>query len=292
LPNNLAQRIYIGVISSPIKLFTTVFFIYSAAWVLLEPIVALVPEASPYLVGINRFAILVGFSLIIGLWQIARPTVVSFQFQNNKISIEFGDLFKQEGFKVIPVSRYMNETEVVSSSLQAKVIRKYLESNEGTKGIEDYLKSLDKGLERKPHEIIERGAERGIERYYPLGTSALIDNRNEQYLLIAITETELAGHIPENNCSTTNLWIALETFWKEMPVVLRGQNISIPLLGGGISGIRLSPNHLLAMNILAILNAIVDKGKITNGEIKIILHPQYLDKIDLNNFKKMGLHPY
>lgn len=59
-----------------------------------------------------------------------------------------------------------------------------------------------------------------------------------------------------------------------------------------MAGIRLSPNHLLAINILALLNAIVEKGRMTTGEIKIVIHHKYFDDIDLSDFKQKWIHAY
>jgi hypothetical protein len=288
--NRWVRRIYIGATNSPGKFAATVFLSYSAGWVIIEPIIALVPDAKENIEGTNRFAVLVFLSLIVALRLVARPIEISFEFQNNQVVIKFGDLFQQTGVRVIPVSRYMHETEVVPKCLQGVVIREFFNSAGGTTGIDAYNEKLDAALKAKEHNTLERKAERGPEKQYPLGTLALIDHLGKKYLLLAMTETELVGEIPDNNCSGTNLWIALDSLWKESPGLLHGENINIPLLGSGVAGIRLSRNHLLAINILALLNAISYEGKITTGEIRIIIHSKYFNEIDLSDFKQRWIH--
>lgn len=121
-----------------------------------------------------------------------------------------------------------------------------------------------------------------IERLYSLGTTALVESKNDKFLLFAITWTELRGYIPDDNCSVTNMWVALEKFWYETRKYALGQDINIPLVGSGITGINLEPIHILQLNLLAIHNAIIEKGKITTGKIRIILYPPTHSDIDLD----------
>jgi hypothetical protein len=119
------------------------------------------------------------------------------------------------------------------------------------------------------------------ERLYSLGTTALVESNTDKFLLFAITWTELQGYIPEDNCSVTKLWVALEKFWHETRKFALGQDINIPLVGSGITGINLKPIHILQLNLLAIHNAIIERGKITTGKIRIVLYPPTHSGIDL-----------
>lgn len=125
------------------------------------------------------------------------------------------------------------------------------------------------------------------DRLYPLGTTALIHLHKEKYLFFAITWTELLGHIPDDNATVTNMWLALEKFWHEARKYTHGEAINIPLIGSGITGIRLTPVHLLEMNLLAILNSLAKGGPITNDEIVIVLHPRFSNEIDLEVIRQV-----
>jgi hypothetical protein len=291
--NTLLERIVTGVRHAPLKLLGTIFLAYSAFWVILEPLLALVPEANPYLIGIGRFVVLLILSVIVGLLLAARPNKISFDFQNNKITIEFGDLFQQQGIKVIPVSRYMHETDVVQTSLQSLIIKKYRDAEEGVQGLATYSAKVEAALANKDHIMTQRDPQQGGEKQYPIGTLGLIERRDEKYLLLALTESERSGHIPQDNCDLARLWIALESLWDQISSVARGEDVSIPLLGTGVYGIPLSPIHLLSVNILAILNTAEKQNvRLTVGEIKIVIHPKYFDTIDLRTIKQAWIHPY
>ncbi len=54
-----------------------------------------------------------------------------------------------------------------------------------------------------------------------------------------------------------------------------------------MTGIRLDPTRLLELNLLAIINSLEEGGKITTEEIRIILHPKYIEDINLNDFQSM-----
>lgn len=118
------------------------------------------------------------------------------------------------------------------------------------------------------------------ERLYPLGTTARLNVAKESFLLFALTWTELRDHIPEDNCSATKLWVALEKFWAAARQVAWDEDVNIPLLGSGITGINLSPQHLLGLNLLALLNALTERGRITAGIVRVVLYPPAHAEID------------
>lgn len=106
-------------------------------------------------------------------------------------------------------------------------------------------------------------------------------------MLFALTETELKGYIPSDNCNISKMWTALEGFWQKARIHSRGKLINIPLIGSGVTGIRLSPSRILELNLLAISNAIEEGGKITTEEIRIVLHPKYMETVNLEDFQNL-----
>lgn len=125
------------------------------------------------------------------------------------------------------------------------------------------------------------------DRLYPLGTTAFMKSGKENFLFFAITWTELRGYIPDDNCSVTNMWVALEKFWHEARKYAHGEAINVPLIGSGITGINLKPIHILELNLLAILNSITRRGKITSNEIRIVLYPPKHSKVDLKSIQQI-----
>jgi len=283
----LLYRVILGLRQKPLRVLISIFIAYATIWAILEPLIGIVPQAGKYLSGELKFFILLFISTLIGLYRGAVPKDLIIQYGNSVIKIVFGDLFKVSGFKVIPVSRYFFEIEVVSTSLQHKIIQLFVQSQEGSKGFNTYEDSLSLALENEPYQEVYRSVLQRKDKYYPLGTSVPLDLDGETYILFALTETELKGCIAHDNCNTSKMWDALEILWQKARIYSRGNSINIPLIGSGVTGIRLSPSQILELNLLAIANAIEESGKITTEEVRIVLHPKYMEVINLGDFQSL-----
>jgi hypothetical protein len=279
-------RKWVAIKHDPKALIITIFAAYGVIWAMLDPIMSIIPSFQKTFSGWDRYLIMLSVSIVIGLVRIARPYEITLRVQNSTIVITFGDLFTQPGIRVIPVSQFMYEMDVVPSSLQAIIIRKFIEGDEGIQGATAYKNALDAGLRDKQPQEIVRFYGTGAEKFYELGTSAILKHAGETYLYFAATKTELMGQIPEDNCSLAKLTIALESMLDEARVQSRGQDINLPLIGSGMAGINLAPMRILELNVLAVLSSLVDKGNITTGIIRIVLHKKCFEQIDLNQFRQ------
>jgi hypothetical protein len=271
----------------PLKLLANVFIAYATIWTILEPIIGIVPPVENYFSGELKFFTLVLISTLIGLYKNAVPGEIIIKYGSSVIKVIFGDLFSADGFKALPVSRYFFETQIVSTSIQNKLIQMFVQSKEGTEGFAIYKQKLSAALQGENYQELYRDASQQKEKYYSLGTTASLELNGEFYILFALTETELKGYIPGDNCNASKMWTALEIFWKKARIYVRGNSVNIPLIGGGVTGIRLNPTRLLELNLLAIINALEEGGKITTEEVRIVLHPKYIEDINLNDFQSM-----
>ena len=144
--DNSITRMLKKVRRNPRRFFASSFVAYATLWTLLEPILSFVRILDPYLVGWPKYVIFLLVSLLIGAVYTLSPKEFSIKLNKITIKIVFGDLFSSKGLKVIPISRFMFETEVARSSLQNVVIREFMECDEGTKGLEEYQRSLTDAL--------------------------------------------------------------------------------------------------------------------------------------------------
>jgi hypothetical protein len=284
---SITYRSILGFRKYPVKTLVNVFIVYASIWTILEPLLGIVPLAQNYFSGELKFFTLVFISILIGLYRSALPEEIEIKYGNSTIKVIYGDLFSFDGYKAIPISRYLFETQVVATSLQNKIIQMFVKSEEGTKGFDRYKQSLCTAVRGEKFQEVYRDATQQQEKYYPLGTTAFIDLAGKDYVLFSLTETELKGYITNDNCNVSKMWIALEIFWNQVRIHARGNSINIPLIGSGVTGIRLAPTQVLEINLLAIANAIEEKGKITTEEIRIILHPKYLEDINLTDLRKI-----
>lgn len=164
----------------------------------------------------------------------------------------------------------------IETSLQNLVIRRFMQSKEGEKGLNNYKSQLDHELQGKQFSEING------RKFFALGTTVPVSLLDQEYLLFSITKTELKGAIPADNCNISNMWKALQLFWAEARIHSRGKDINIPLIGSGITGIDLPPAYILELNIIAVLDSLKEGGKITTGEIRVVLHPKYIEDIRLD----------
>jgi Domain of unknown function (DUF6430) len=283
----LLYRVILGVRQKPLKTLASIFIAYAAIWTILEPLISIVSPAGKYFSGELKFFVLVIVSSLIGLYKSAVPKDISIQYGNAVVKVVFGDLFTFNGIKAIPVSRYFFELEIVPTSLQNKVIQFFIQSQEGSKGFDFYEQSLFSALEHETFQEIYRSATQRKEKYYALGSTAFLKLNSEDFALFSLTETELKEYVSNDNCNISKMWASLEVFWQKARVQSRGRPINIPLIGSGVTGIRLSPNRILELNLLAIINAIEEGGKITTEEIRIVLHPKYMETIILDSFQSL-----
>jgi len=208
------------------------------------------------------------------------------------INIYFGDLFKSNGFKVIPVSCFMHETEVFKTSLQNILIEEFIDNPRGVeKGLNKYKDDLKRACPQSVSQTKQKSNGKS-DLYYPLGTTINIENKGNEYLLFALTETENPECVEENkkngikNCSLSKLHDASKALWKWVSINYKDQTINIPLIGGGISGIELPAMQLLEYNLIVLLDTINElQSRITVKEINFIIYPPYYKEVDLRALK-------
>lgn len=292
--HNIINRIIAGVRKNPSQVFVEGFLVYATFWIILEPIFSMISTtATQYLAGTLSFATLVLLSLVLGLLRSASPAEIEIKINGSAIRVVFGDLFTFDGVKVIPASKFLYETDVVVSSLQDKLIKKFLVLGEGAQGINKYTSALEEALAGKFCELVDNNSEQllsnnNLKKKYPLGTTAQLILQEHVYYIFALTETELRNRIPPNNCDPQNLFLALENFWKEARKLNRSSEpLNIPLVGSGVAGVKLRPSSILEIILLSIENAIRQDGKITTEDIRIVLHPKYLEEINLTRVQEM-----
>ncbi len=273
-------------------MLVSVFLSYAALWVIFEPLIGMVNTVNQFFLNTYYdYIIFLLLSVFIGLFRVALPTKIKLNIGNNKVEILYDDLFLSDGIKVIPVSRFIFETQVVKTSIQGQLIDRYIRKFGGENGLLEYKRRLSDSLSDQAYESISRGNSQPEEKYFSLGTTSVIDLSDEKFLLCSITKTEVSEFISDNNCTVTNLWLALEKLWGDAKSYSNGGSINIPLLGGGITGINLEPNKLLELNLLAIQNAMLKYGKITTANIRIVLHHSYIYDIQLRDIKRLWNKP-
>lgn len=191
---------------------------------------------------------------------------------NTTVEICEGDIFKQNGLKVIAFNEYFDtkvDNEIISSNtLNGKYIKEHVKN----------IKILDKNIKDKlRHRKIDTNRTRKIGKKdrYKLGT---IFKYND-FLLVAFS------HFDEFNkayLSITDYVSCLIEMWNEIDKCYNGMNIVLPIIGSGIT--RLNEKSLSEQELLEILlwSFRLSGIKFTkSAKIKVVTQSDVMNKINL-----------
>lgn len=294
----LFNRFRYGIQFTPWRFIVTFFLTLTSGWAVIDAVVGFIPDAQNFIEGGSRLFVLVVASLAVAGVRTARPARISFDIQNHHVVVKFGDLFAEQGYKVIPVSRDMHETDVVKFSLQDQVIERWKDAqSEDDYKLRQYHQLLENAILA---EVPTRTSEdfRNREKV-DVGTIAKMVIDGDNYIYLAFTETEDQKGLKaleeknDSNASPSILWQSLEGLWKGSRTVLRGRDINVPLIGPETGGIKLTPDDILTLILVSLASTIrYQKSVITTGEIRIVIFRTYLDDIDLRMHQRKWSRNY
>lgn len=197
---------------------------------------------------------------------------VSITLNNSVIEICEGDIFKQEGFKIIAFNEYfdtqVNDEIISSKTLNGKYIKNYVKN----------MKILDRNIKYVLKEkIVGKCSTRkkGKRDIYKLGTIF----KHNDFFLVAFS------HFDEFNrayLSMTDYVSCLLEMWSEIDRYYNGKNIVLPILGSGIT--RFRNKNLSEQELLEILlwSFKLSNVKLTvPAKIRIVVKADIIDKINL-----------
>lgn len=196
------------------------------------------------------------------------------------IKIKFGDIFDQNGIKVIAFNEYFDtqvDDRVISkSSLNGQYILHYSNGRE----------YIDAAIENEKHleeAIVQRDVYRkqgGKQIKYRLGTLCPVDD----YFIMAFT------HFDEND----KAYLTLEDYvsclmhmWSELDYLYAGRAINVTLLGSGIT--RFNNGLVSEQELLHLIVRTFEISKVRFGNtssLTILLDEKVKDKINLYNIGK------
>ena len=190
--------------------------------------------------------------------------------------IFFGDLFESNEIIVIPVNEYFDTTvddKIISSkTIHGKFIKKFFGGNEA-----DLKRQITNGLSQyKPLEInSERKS--GNKYKYPLGTVCEVTSDNKIFYLVALTRFNSNHRAVVNNSEYQGVLCDLFSYIEQNS---QGRKVSVPLIGAGHSGVKLSKQKLLEFLLFSI--SLKDDLTLING-VDVVLHESIKKEIDLTS---------
>ena len=263
------------------------FAAFGVLWTLIDSITFLQNIVSTLLnIEIkNRYTLIIVLlvSLFFCVRQLWKPSsvIIKVATTNTKIEVLFGNLFEQTGLRGIAATEFFESelgTPVSEQSLHGMFLKRYF----GGKGksFDKQLKQQLKGVSSKYVKKVKKPC--GKTKSYPIGTTARIKTKCGIYIIFASAETDLKTC--KASSDVTKMWTAMHGLWQRARIESGGRPLIIPLIGSGLSGIGLPARDLLNLIILSVITE--TKVKQITGRIRIVLHPNQFEEIDLRNIKK------
>jgi hypothetical protein len=216
------------------------------------------------------------------LWICAnRLKRIDLTINNSKVTVIVGDLFQEEGLKVIAFNEYfdtlVNEEIISSSSLNGQFIKQYV----GDVDVLDnaireskHLSSSDRIQGNNPNRP------QGKVVKYKLGSIY----KHGEYLLTAFSKFDKDNRAFLSMVDYIN---CLLNFWNEVDIVYANKSVVIPLLGTGIT--RLTDyNNMSEQEKLELLlwSFKISRIKFTYpAQVTIVIHESVKDKINFYKLK-------
>jgi len=272
------QDLLRGLRSHPWRILTYSFAAFSVLWTLTDGITHFLPGVK--IEGGYALSLIILASIAYGLNRFWKPSriVIKVATTNTKIEVLFGDLFAQNGLRGIGVTDFF-ESELGSPVSETSLHGLFLKKCFGG-GATDFDRQIKEELKDITFEQVVKSD--GKKKRFPIGTTAEINVDDEKYIVFALAATD-----PETckaKSDVTKMWIALHSLWQRGRIEAGGHPLNVPLIGSGLSGIGLPSRDLLN---LIILSAITEtKSNRITEVIRIVLHPDRFEEIDLRDVKK------
>lgn len=216
------------------------------------------------------------------IWIIAnKRTSIKLNIGGTPVKIKSGDIFTQEGLKVIPFNEYYDtkvDDEIISHrSLNGQYIDKNW--NQAVDKLDSLISNNTKLKELQMENNVKRN---GKTVRYPIGSIIVIDD----FVLTAFSKFD------NKNCArlTINDYLNfLIKFWNEVNSVYAQKKVVVPIFGSGITRFTNGMEDINENDLLRIMLWTFKVSKIKfeyPAELSIIIHPDKIDKIDIFSLKE------
>lgn len=201
---------------------------------------------------------------------------IKLTIRQTPVSISCGNIFQASGLRVIGCDTHFNtrvdDIVISKKSLHGQLVTKYADENEIKMAIEAEAKRLK--LQKKTKGLYD----------FPLGTIVRYNSSvdGHTYLLLAMTELNKDYEAHTNMAKFEQM---LMKMWKEIDRVYASQEVTLPVLGSGISRFDDGPKERDAL-LRCMLCTLNSSGISLNAEVSILIYGKAED-IPLYEYKDM-----
>lgn len=204
--------------------------------------------------------------------------------KRTKLSIHYGDLFNENGIRVIPVNEYfdthLGDGIIAPNTIHGKFLARLKPHITELKNMIDAQLALQETLPPNRERTLVEGLP---QKRYPLGTTIRITINNQTYLLVAVTRFNANEHVEVDDSEYMGI---MQKMFNSVEQLNDAQIVNIPLIGGGQAGFNYSNMQLL--NMMAQAACLTDRLAVVNGINIILSNSQSIkDSINLNVIKTL-----
>ena len=227
------------------------------------------------------------FTVFLALWFRAnRLKYVKVKIDSTSVEIKEGDLFEQEGLIAIGFNEYFDtvvDDKIISKkSLNGIFIDTYLIHT--GKEIEELDVLIENGVENEHKAKGKKRKAEGKLQRYKLGAIYLLEDR---YILTAFTKFNDRN---EARLTMSEYLEFLVNFWDNVNSIYAQRSVSVPIFGGGITRFKehktISDEELLKIMLWTF--KISEMRFKHPARLTIIIHPEKIKAINLNDIKGLG----
>lgn len=192
-----------------------------------------------------------------------------------RINVFFGDIFSQEGIKVIPINDIADD-KVAGNAISENSIHGQFLTTYCPGGASGFKHEIEKQTEDENLVKLE-GFDGSV---YKIGSIFRIDD----FFCAVLTHTKLPEYTVKS--SSSDLICVVESVIDAANQYARGKPVFMPLIGGGLARINLEKEAKVQM----IISAIQAKNSIVgyNGEFNIVLSYEDLENIKFDKLKQFN----
>ncbi len=243
-----------------------------------------IPEKfNDYLKCFGYIIFIVLILIYINIWRVANKlTDINLDIDGSNVNIKCGDIFLQEGFKVIAFNEYFDtevDDKIISkASLNGVFINKFFKNNVAE--LDNFFDINLKNEDILSNNVIRKHG--GKTKRIKLGTIVPYND----FLLTAFSKFD------ENDIAILSMSEYIEfliNFWDRVNRVYAQKCVSVPIFGSGITRIREHKNigeEELIKIMLWTFRLSEMKFKYP-AELTIMIHNEKIGKINLFNFKQL-----
>lgn len=268
-----------GLLRSPGKAAGYAFSSFSMIFTIIKALDHFVPKVQ--IEGAFSLVFTMIISVGFALKKVWKPSKVEICIATcaSKIEVVFGDLFEQEGIRAVAVNEFFDSKlgkSVSDRSLHGMLIKKCFGGH-----AEPFDKQVSAQLENEPVDLVPEKTE-GKNQRYKIGTTAVLEANTDKYIAFALSHSD--PKTCKASADVTMMWNALDLLWARARTECGGYPLNLPLVGSGLSGLGLPTRDLLNLLILSAIT--VTKASEVTTRIRIVLHRDRFNELDLREVKK------